>query len=96
MFFARKSRCRLNLDQVDLPALSIHFLTDCDVGMLGQMFDGIQRPLEQIKKACNDSIYIPRGIEVPVLPRDKKWHFRPLSGKDEDGMDLPTPTVQSS
>merc|ERR1712153_113843 len=62
-------------------------------GMLGQMFDGIQRPLEQIKKACNDSIYIPRGIEVPVLPRDKKWHFRPLSGKDEDGMDLPTPTV---
>merc|ERR1712153_43842 len=62
-------------------------------GMLGQMFDGIQRPLEQSKKACNDSIYIPRGIEVPVLPRDKKWHFRPLSGKDEDGMDLPTPTV---
>lgn len=62
-------------------------------GMLGQMFDGIQRPLEQIKKACNDSIYIPRGIEVPVLDRNHKWHFTPLRGKDDDGMDLPTPVV---
>lgn len=52
-------------------------------GMLGQMFDGIQRPLERIKWACNDSIYIPRGIEVDVLPRytdkantiPKTWAF---------------------
>ena len=62
--------------------------------MLGQMFDGIQRPLEQIKKACNDSICIPRGIEVPVLDRKKLWHFTPLRGKDDDGMDLPTPVVR--
>jgi V-type H+-transporting ATPase subunit A len=52
-------------------------------GMLGQMFDGIQRPLERIKWECNDSIYIPRGIEVDVLPRfedkaktiPKLWEF---------------------
>lgn len=52
-------------------------------GMLGQMFDGIQRPLERIKWECNDSIYIPRGIEVDVLPRftdrantiPKLWDF---------------------
>lgn len=56
--------------------------------MLGQMFDGIQRPLERIKWECNDSIYIPRGIEVDVLPRfedkgctvPKLWSY--VSGYD--------------
>jgi len=61
-------------------------------GMLGQMFDGIQRPLERIKWACNDSIYIPRGIEVDVLPRftDKAetvpqlWEFNASGAKVGD------------
>lgn len=45
-------------------------------GLIGQIFDGIQRPLEEIKKLSN-SIFVKRGIRIPALPREKKWHFRP-------------------
>ena len=40
-------------------------------GLIGSIFDGIQRPLEEImKKAGND---LTRGIEVPSLNREKQW-----------------------
>lgn len=51
-------------------------------GLLGQMFDGVLRPLDQIK-AISGGIYIPRGINVPALPRDKKWDFEPTPGITE-------------
>ncbi|GAI88330.1 unnamed protein product, partial [marine sediment metagenome] len=38
--------------------------------------DGIQRPLEAIREMSD--IYIKRGITVPSLNREKKWHFIPL------------------
>jgi len=44
-------------------------------GMIGTIYDGIQRPLEDIRKISE--IYIERGISVPSLNRDKKWHFIP-------------------
>lgn len=44
-------------------------------GLLGQAFDGIQRPLDQIRDAKGD--FIERGVDVPALPRDKKWNFQP-------------------
>ena len=44
-------------------------------GMIGTIYDGIQRPLEAIK--AQSGIYIERGITVHSLDRDKKWHFRP-------------------
>jgi V/A-type H+-transporting ATPase subunit A len=44
-------------------------------GMVGTIYDGIQRPLEAIR-AISD-MYIKRGISVPSLNRDKKWHFVP-------------------
>merc|ERR1711907_230717 len=47
-------------------------------GLLGQMFDGVLRPLDQIKEASG-GIYIPRGINIPALPRDVKWGFEPYS-----------------
>jgi vacuolar-type H+-ATPase catalytic subunit A/Vma1 len=40
------------------------------------IYDGIQRPLKSIAEAAN-SIYIPRGIEIPPLDRKKKWDFTP-------------------
>jgi len=40
------------------------------------MFDGVLRPLDQIK-AVSGGIYIPRGIDVPALPRDVQWDFLP-------------------
>merc|ERR1719473_1536540 len=45
-------------------------------GILDGIYDGIQRPLERIQKICQ-SIYVPRGIDVPNLDRDIKWPFTP-------------------
>ncbi len=44
-------------------------------GLIGSMFDGIQRPLEEILNIAGNSLK--RGIEVAALPRDKKWQFVP-------------------
>jgi len=48
-------------------------------GLLGQMFDGVLRPLDQIKTVSN-SIYIPRGMNIDALPKDKLWEFDPTPG----------------
>jgi len=44
-------------------------------GLLGNTFDGIQRPLELIRKQAGD--FIERGIKVPALDRERKWRFQP-------------------
>ncbi len=45
-------------------------------GLISSIFDGIQRPLDEI--AARAGHFITRGIHVPALPRDKKWHFKPI------------------
>jgi len=45
-------------------------------GLIGNVYDGIQRPLEVI--AEKSGIYIGRGINIPALNREKKWHFSPM------------------
>lgn len=45
-------------------------------GLMETIYDGIQRPLEDIKK-LSKSIYIPRGVNAPALSRTKKWAFKP-------------------
>jgi V/A-type H+-transporting ATPase subunit A len=50
-------------------------------GMIGTIYDGIQRPLEAIKEVSG--IYIKRGISVPSLNREKKWHFVPSVGQGD-------------
>jgi len=42
-------------------------------GLIGQMFDGIQRPLEKMMEIAGTNIT--RGIEVYSLDRNKKWDF---------------------
>ena len=46
-------------------------------GMLDNIYDGIQRPLPEMRAAAGDCIT--RGIEVPALNRDKKWDFVPVA-----------------
>ncbi|MFU0825214.1 V-type ATP synthase subunit A [Clostridium sp.] len=46
-------------------------------GLIESMFDGIQRPLEGIAAVAGS--YLTKGVEVPALPRDKKWHFMPTA-----------------
>lgn len=45
-------------------------------GMLENIFDGIQRPLDKIQQEAGD--FITRGIEIPALDREKKWKFVPM------------------
>lgn len=44
-------------------------------GLIGNIFDGTQRPLQVLAERAG--VFIRRGINVPALPRDKKWHFTP-------------------
>jgi len=43
-------------------------------GIMNNIFDGIQRPLETIANVVKD-VFIPRGINVPNLDRDKVWKY---------------------
>ncbi len=49
-------------------------------GLVGQIFDGIQRPLEVMRELMGSNIV--RGTEVPSLDRRKKWKFEPAVEKD--------------
>lgn len=44
-------------------------------GLMGTVFDGVQRPLVDIRRLVGD--FVKRGVKVPSLPRDKRWHFIP-------------------
>eukprot|EP00189_Rhodosorus_marinus_P010493 CAMPEP_0184744264 /NCGR_PEP_ID=MMETSP0315-20130426/7081_1 /TAXON_ID=101924 /ORGANISM="Rhodosorus marinus, Strain UTEX LB 2760" /LENGTH=612 /DNA_ID=CAMNT_0027215943 /DNA_START=160 /DNA_END=1998 /DNA_ORIENTATION=+ len=52
-------------------------------GLLGNIFDGIQRPLEEIALTAKD-VFIPRGIAVPPLNRQKTWEYIPVDLKVGD------------
>jgi V/A-type H+-transporting ATPase subunit A len=45
-------------------------------GLLGQVLDGLGRPLEVIAGKAGGP-FIVRGIKSPTLPRDRKWHWVP-------------------
>ena len=51
-------------------------------GIISSIYDGIQRPLEEIMKVTGNNLH--RGVEIPALKRDVKWHFTPtVSAGDE-------------
>ena len=47
-------------------------------GLIGSIYDGIQRPLEAIMEVTGGNL-LNRGVEVPSLKRDKKWEFVPIA-----------------
>ena len=46
-------------------------------GLITSIFDGIQRPLDDIMKISGNNLK--RGVEVASLKRDKKWEFVPVA-----------------
>ena len=44
-------------------------------GLIGSIYDGIQRPLDDIMKLAGNNLK--RGVEVPSLKRERKWMFEP-------------------
>ncbi len=45
-------------------------------GLLGQAFDGIQRPLDVVMDKVG--AFVSRGIDIPALDYNKKWYFKPV------------------
>jgi V-type H+-transporting ATPase subunit A len=45
-------------------------------GIMGEIFDGIQRPLDTIYRMVGD-IFIPKGVQVQSLDHGKQWDFQP-------------------
>ena len=64
-------------------------------GLLGTIYDGVQRPLPLIAETIarekpHRRMFIERGVDVPPLPRDKKWSFKPTAniGDKVEGGDV--------
>ena len=45
-------------------------------GLIGTIYDGIQRPLERIRE--RSPVFISRGVRIPPLDRDRRWRFTPV------------------
>jgi V/A-type H+-transporting ATPase subunit A len=45
-------------------------------GLLGSIYDGIQRPLDGIRAKTGD--FVARGVEMPALDRARTWEFKPV------------------
>ena len=67
-------------------------------GMLENIYDGIQRPLPEIRDLTGECIA--RGVQVPALNRERVWHFdavaqvgEHVSGGDVIGTVQETPAV---
>lgn len=57
-------------------------------GLIGSIYDGIQRPLDDIRRICGNNLA--RGVEVPSLKRSRKWKFTPSvkAGEEVVGGDI--------
>ncbi len=47
-------------------------------GMIENIYDGIQRPLEEIMRKVQGN-NLPRGVEVPAIDQEKLWEFTPVA-----------------
>lgn len=49
-------------------------------GIMNTIFDGIQRPLEDI--AVGNDCFIPKGVDIPSLNPSKTWQFTPCNFRE--------------
>ena len=50
-------------------------------GIMDNIFDGIQRPLNDIFEVSKD-VFIPRGVDIPCLDLSKSWQFTPRNFRE--------------
>lgn len=55
-------------------------------GLLGSIFDGVQRPLTLLQE--QSGAFIDRGIRAPAIDQEKKWDFTPLMKAGDDVVPL--------
>ena len=58
-------------------AMGLPLSVELGPGMLENIYDGIQRPLPEMKALSGDTIS--RGMDVPALNREKLWDFVPVA-----------------
>ena len=51
-------------------------------GVIGKIYDGIQRPLDEI--AAKSGAFISKGIQTTPVDMKKKYHFKPVMKKGDD------------
>ncbi|MCS6787835.1 MAG: V-type ATP synthase subunit A, partial [Aigarchaeota archaeon] len=51
-------------------------------GMVGSVYDGVQRPLDRV--ASKVGPFVRRGVDVPSIPEDRKWHFVPTVKRGDE------------
>jgi len=68
-------------------------------GLIGTIYDGIQRPLEQLRSLSGN--FIEKGVRAPALDRERTWHFEPsvaegsqISGGQVVGIVSETPPIE--
>ena len=52
-------------------------------GIVSQMFDGIQRPLDVLAQKSR-SAFLKRGIKVAALDHEKRWYFQPMLNEGDE------------
>ncbi len=57
------------------------FTIELGPGLIGCVYDGLERPLDKIKEDFGD--FISRGIRLFALDRKKKWEFKPKVKKGD-------------
>ncbi|MDH7508750.1 MAG: V-type ATP synthase subunit A [Methanomassiliicoccales archaeon] len=57
-------------------------LAELGPGLLGSVYDGVQRPLPVLMSAMGD--FIKRGVTAPGLDRKKRWNFVPVVKKGDE------------
>jgi V/A-type H+-transporting ATPase subunit A len=50
-------------------------------GLLGQIFDGVQRPLPRLAERQGD--FLGRGVRLPALDRARRWVFEPAVARGD-------------
>jgi len=50
-------------------------------GIIGNVFDGIERPLKKLEEISGS--FLNRGISIEAIDRERKWHFIPKVGYGE-------------
>lgn len=69
------------------PGIEVHgsgmpLAVELGPGLLGQMFDGIQRPLDRLADAHGD--FIDAGSDLPNLDRERRWRYEPVTREGAD------------
>lgn len=69
-------------------SLEVPMSVELGPGLITSIYDGIQRPLDDIMKVSGNNLK--RGVEVPSLKRDLKWEFVPTvnAGDEVDAGDV--------